>query len=311
METSAVSSSSNSVNEDILVEIKQENSDLDCPGRPDKVIQFTLALQRKEKDVTPLSELESERTKAVELVDLTLSDEEPSEEYLPREISTSNGTEEEESSAQTVPTEKPKNTDVMSSSLVNSTVDEEETAYKTAMNSLEVYMDIGEPVPTNKSTVEEDTGDLSIEYGDANGFESPINNHSIPREEVEQFFGHFWKSRQRSPGKRTPTKGGFASSPTPYYTEEEKQIAIRGNPKFDYRTRVHATTGQELYALFKCVKCPTGFPRMYHLLMHMKGHGGNGSHLCQLCDYGTANSALLAVHMERHRLQNDPGSFSV
>jgi len=109
---------------------------------------------------------------------------------------------------------------------------------------------------------------------------------------------------------RTHSKSGLGGETLPY-TAEQKETAMQGNPAFDYRTKL-GPTGEEVYAIYKCQKCPTGFSRMRHYLVHLKGHYGNPAlkFTCEECDYRAINPLLLAKHMNRHRLQREPHIFS-
>jgi len=106
------------------------------------------------------------------------------------------------------------------------------------------------------------------------------------------------------------TSGLGGDKPLPY-TAEQKEFALQGNPAFDYRTKL-GPDGEEVYAIYKCQKCPTGFPRMYLYLLHLKGHCANPAlkFTCEECDYRAINSLLLAKHMNRHRLQRESHAFS-
>jgi len=93
-------------------------------------------------------------------------------------------------------------------------------------------------------------------------------------------------------------------------SKEQKRIALEGNPQFDYRTTPH-NPGLEKHAIYKCIRCPTGFPQIRELLNHMRGHlpalNQRGRKVfCKKCDFKTNNHKNLDTHMYRHRLQSEP-----
>jgi len=292
MEGPQVSSSSTILTDGQECIVKQEKPDSD--RRSDKVLQFALALQRcAEKGPitinanTPNDEPPRPRRGpiTIQYVDLTLSDDDDEAE--------------ESSISQSTISHSPAkpSTDAQTQSIGR----EEEVQHGSALNGNPTMPPPGESVQEPSATVNSTTAEE-----EEMAYDLAMSALEVSMEETENGHGGMeprFKHRKFS-------KSQWGHGLTLQYTHDQKRIALEGNPAFDYRTRL-GENGEEKYAIYKCPKCPTGFPRMHHYLVHMKGHGGNPNlkFPCRECDYRTMNSNFLANHMDRHRLQREPHIF--
>jgi len=272
--------------------VKQEKPDSDR-RKSDKAIQFSLALKRRGAGKGLITTTEQSRPSRkgpirIQYVDLTQSSDE--EDEADGGSSTSQSTIRAEHTKSLHPghmdtiereDELSRDTDLM------------EPSHPPVEDQLESL----EPSTTVNSSTAED--EEEVDYNLA------MSALEVTMEEAE------YNGVDPSYKHRSYSKAAWGGGNTLPYTAEQKEIAMQGNPAFNYTTKL-GRNGEEVYSIYKCQKCPTGFPRMHHYLVHLKRHDWDPARkfTCEECDYRTINSLLLANHVERHRLQREPHSFS-